>query len=379
MAGERDAGDRPTRVLQILTCDAMGGTEIMLSAMVERMDRAQVSTFVASLDAPGPIVARLRRSCVPVRSLGGRGFGIACIRLARLLRMHRFDVVNAYGFKSTFIVRFVLRLLSPETRFVSGVRGLHVTETQSVDAPKARLALWLDRRTARFVDIYDANSAGALGLLESVGVPRERLHYIPNGLDTRGWPAPARGERAIPAQVLCVARLVPRKRQADLVRASAMLQQAGVEHQLILAGWGPTLPEVERLAAELGVAESTTFTGGVAPDEVRRLLARTSVFCLASTWEGMAGSVMEAMAAGLPVVGTDVNGIADLVQDGVTGVLVPPEQPAALAAALSNLLASPELADTMGARGRRRIEKEFSLDRVVREKQALYQRLAREA
>ncbi len=366
----------PPRVLQVLTCDGVGGTEFMVATLVERAEPAAVDMDVVTLDARGPIAERLARAGVRVRCLGGSGLALAFARLARILARERYDVVNAYGFKSTAVARGLTKLLSPGTAFVSGVRGLHVSELEHLDGPKSRVVLRLERLGSPLVDVYDANSKGALELLAAQGVPRAKLHYIPNGIDADAWTREADRPAAVPT-VLCIARFVARKRHGDLVRAAAELHRGGVAFRLVLAGDGPLLEPTRALVAELGLEGQVDLPGRAERDAVRRLLAEADVFCLPSLWEGMAGSVMEAMAASLPVVGTDVNGIADLVVDGVTGRLVAPESPAAIAAALAELLVSSELRERFGQAGRRRIIEEFSVEEMVRAKQDLYRLVAR--
>jgi glycosyltransferase involved in cell wall biosynthesis len=362
----------PVRVLQVLTCDGFGGTEHMVATVVERIDRRKVAPTVVTLDGRGPVARRLAKHGVPVRSLGGDGLPRAFVRLARILRREPFDVVNAYGFKSTFVTRFLVRALAPRAVFVSGVRGLYVSELQRRDGPKARLVLGAERLTSPLVDVYDANSKGAVELLAGTGIDRRRLRYIPNGLDVEWWrPGSNRPPRSIPV-VLCVARFTPIKRHQDLLRAVSILRDRGVPLRLELIGDGPTLPEMQRLARELVASELVRFAGPRDADKVRDAMRRADVFCLASGWEGMASSVMEAMACGLPVVGTRVNGIAELVEHGRTGYLVPPEQPKLLAEALQRLLTDPAEAATLGAAGRKRIAKEFSVDSMVAAKEELF-------
>ena len=362
----------PVRVLQVLTCDGLGGTEHMVASLVERIDRRQVVPTVVTLDRPGPVAHRLAEQGVAVRSLGGGGLPRAFARLAGILRREPFEVVNAYGFKAPFVIRFLVRALARRSVFVSGVRGLHMSELERLNGPKARLVLRLERLTSGLVDVYDANSKGAVELLAKTGIDRRRLRYIPNGVDVDRWRPDSAARRNSTPVVLCVARFVPRKRHQDLLGAVAILRDRDVRLQVRLIGDGPTLPRMRRLVTELGLDEFVCFTGACDPDQVRDAMLRADVFCLTSRWEGMAGSVMEAMACGLPVVGTQVNGIAELVEHGHTGYLVPPERPDLLAAALQRLIMDPGEAATLGAAGRNRICEEFSIDRMVAAKEELY-------
>ncbi len=367
----------PVRVLQVLTCDDLGGTELMVATLLERMNRQLVTSELVTLDAPGPVAEQVRRSGVPVRSLGCSGVAVAFFRLARILRAERYDVVNVYGFKASAVIRFLVRLLSPEAILVNGVRGLHVTESERFDAPKARAVLAVETFIAPWVHVYDANSLGALELLAQRGIGRERLRYIPNGIDVAQWPLrPANENRDRVPTVVCLARFVPRKRQRDLVEAVARIQADDIMLRVVLAGDGPTLSEVRQYATELGVDELVSFPGQVDRTGVRQLLAEADVFCLSSLWEGMAGTVMEAMASGLPVVGTRVNGIADLVEHGSTGLLVPPERPDLLADALVELLMDADRRARLGSQGREKIAREFGVDRMVAAKEELYRAVA---
>src|SRR5919108_3218988 len=130
----------PVRVLQVLTCDGLGGTEHMVASLVERIDRRQVVPTVVTLDRPGPVAHRLAEQDIAVRSLGG-GLPRAFARLAGILRREPFEVVNAYGFKAPFVIRFLVRALARRSVFVSGVRGLHMSELERLNGPKARLGL----------------------------------------------------------------------------------------------------------------------------------------------------------------------------------------------------------------------------------------------
>jgi glycosyltransferase involved in cell wall biosynthesis len=368
----------PVRVLQVLTCDGLGGTEHMVAAVVERIDRRRVAPTVVTLDRRGPVAQRLTAHGIPVRSLGGDGLPRAFVRLAGILRRESFDVVNAYGFKSTFVTRFLVRALARRSVFVSGVRGLHMSELERLDSVKARLVLRLERLASGLVDVYDANSEGAVELLAETGVDRERLRYIPNGLDVEWWSPDSGRRRGSTPVVLCVARFVPRKRHQDLVEALAMLRDRRVQLRLDLIGDGPTLPAMRRLVRELALDDVVNFAGARDSDQVRETMRHTEIFCLASLWEGMAGSVMEAMACGLPVVGTRVNGIAELVDDGRTGYLVPPSRPDLLAAALERLATDPVAAATLGRAGRERIREEFSVQKMVDAKEQLFMNLVAE-
>src|SRR4051812_15331045 len=201
----------PVRVLQVLTCDAPGGTEQMVATLSERIDRSRVVCEVVTLDRPGPIARRLADAGVRVASLGNAGSGRAYVRLAAALHRRKPHVVNAYGFKATMVGRMLTRFIAPDAAFVSGVRGLHVTDVADVEGRKSRLVLAVERAFSGLVDVYDCNSRGALELLARHGIARARLTHIPNGVEVTG-DVVRRRSAADRVVIVCVARLSAIKR-----------------------------------------------------------------------------------------------------------------------------------------------------------------------
>ncbi|MGH3034596.1 MAG: glycosyltransferase [Gaiellaceae bacterium] len=196
----------------------------------------------------------------------------------------------------------------------------------------------------------------------------DRVRVVPNAVDLRRLGPP--GDRQPdPDLVVSTARLIEKKGLGDLVAACGILRERGVPVRLEVAGDGPLLAELRSAAAGVGLADA--FPGALPHEEVRTLYRRGAVFCLpcvvASTGDrdGLPTSVLEAMALGVPVVTTGVNGLPDAVIDGETGLVVPEHDPPALADALERLLTSPELAQRLAEQGRRHVERAFSLERSV--------------
>jgi glycosyltransferase involved in cell wall biosynthesis len=196
----------------------------------------------------------------------------------------------------------------------------------------------------------------------------EHVQVVPNSVDLRRLErSPER--RPEPGLVVSVARLIEKKGLSDLVEACRILDARGVAIRLEVAGDGPLLGELDASATAAGLA--ATFRGALPHEEVRTLFERASVFCLpcvvASTGDrdGLPTSVLEAMALGVPVVTTDVNGLNETVLDGLTGLTVPEHDPSALADALERLLDDPELATQLADQGRRHVERGFTLEGSV--------------
>jgi glycosyltransferase involved in cell wall biosynthesis len=360
-------------VLQVVAHDVIGGTELKVALLSERLRASGMDVHVVFLDDPGPVSALLREGGVPVTSLGGGGgLAGAAWRLLRVLRSRDWALVEAYGSKASLIARLLALATRPRPVQVSGVMGRHVTEVVELDERKGRVALGLERATARLVDAYDVINPGALEMLAGIGIGRERLHYVPNGIDLSRWSLREEVVADGPPLILCAARFVPRKRQEDLVRALALLRDRGVECRALLAGTGPTLDAVRELVAELGLSDRVELPGSIEHERLRELMDEAAVYCLPSLWEGMPASLLEAMARGVPAVTTDVDGNRELVDDGVTGLLVPPRDPERLAAALEALVTDPERAKRMAAGARRLVEERYSFDRLVERKGRLY-------
>lgn len=261
--------------------------------------------------------------------------------------------------------RVAARFVRPRQVVVHGIRELHVTEGEEVERPWTRVAIALERLGSPLVDAYIANWRGAAAFLSERGIPTGKFIVIPNGIDPSEWKGGSRRPVADMPTIVCVAHFRPPKRHGDLIGGVALLLQRGVGVRCLLVGDGLRRPEMEALARRRGVDRAVEFLGRRLPEEVRALLGSSDVFVLSSLWEGMPASVMEAMSAGLPVVGTDVPGIRDLVVEGVTGYLVPARDPAGLAARLEPLLRDPGLRMRMGEAGHARIVEEFSLDKMV--------------
>jgi glycosyltransferase involved in cell wall biosynthesis len=203
---------------------------------------------------------------------------------------------------------------------------------------------------------------------------RARFHLVENPVDSRFFavaePPPGRD------RLLCVGRVISRKGILALIEAFARIAQARPAASLVIAGELESAPQyVERCMArtgELGLTDRVRFAGGMTPEAVRMAYAGCDLVLLASEQETAPVTIAEAMAAGRAVVTTDVGGCAAMVQDGVTGRVVPPRTPAALAAATLELLASPDRLARMGLAARAAAERRFRLAAVVDATLAVY-------
>ncbi|MDP9238105.1 MAG: glycosyltransferase family 4 protein [Chloroflexota bacterium] len=200
---------------------------------------------------------------------------------------------------------------------------------------------------------------------------------IPYGVDIERFRPQPRERRERPV-VGAVSRLSPEKGFEHLLRAAALLRDRGVEMRVLLAGDGPSRAALGRCTEELELTESVEFLGEIAHEDVPSVLRRLDIFAMPSTWEGFGVSAVEASAMELPVVASNIHGIPDVVLDGETGILVPPGDPPAIAAAIERLCVDRRLRETMGQAGRAFVEREYSWSDNAALMERLYASMLRE-
>lgn len=286
--------------------------------------------------------------------------------LRRLLRTHRYDVVHVFFSLPTGALLPFLNLRG--TPVVVSLRGSdvpgydpHNRGLQVVHRFLAPLTRWIWRRADRVVALSES-----LGQLALRTLPDLRYSVVPNGVDLTLFHPPAPGKRRRPGPVRClaVARLVERKGLGDLIRAVALLERGRFELEIV--GGGADERVLRDLAAGLGVARDVHFTGALSRPEVARRYRDADLFTLPSSAESFGNVFAEALASGLPIVGTAVGGIPDLVEQGINGVLVRPGDINALAGAIRYLAEDPELRREMAQRNRAKAEASLQWAQVTR-------------
>ncbi|WP_337062287.1 glycosyltransferase [Kineococcus sp. G2] len=302
----------------------------------------------------------------------GYAAGAVSWPLTRVLREVRADVVLAhFGVEGAHALPSARRAGVP---LATVFHGFDATCGRAA-LLRARRASWVTYvrrlpRLARHGDLFLPVSGHLRERLLARGFPAERtvVHHL--GLDL--GKVPATGPAGDGRTVVHVARLVEKKGTEHLLRAVALLAARGGDVRLVCVGDGPLRGALERLAHELGIAGRVTFTGALGNPDVLAHVAAAAVLCLPSVTarsgdqEGLGQVLLEAGALGRPVVATAHGGIPSAVVDGVTGLLVPEADPAALAAALARLLDDPELARRTGEAARRHVERSFDAARQTR-------------
>jgi colanic acid/amylovoran biosynthesis glycosyltransferase len=212
-------------------------------------------------------------------------------------------------------------------------------------------------RAAGAAALVTVSEANARYIEQTFGVPRTKLQVIPCGIDLEQF-VPGSRELGL---IVVVARLNPVKRLDVMLTACAALRDRGVNFRCVVLGDGPCRDELAEQLRSLRLKDSVDLLGATEQSDVAAWLSRASIAALSSEREGMPVCLMEAAAAGVPVVAPRVGGIPELVEHGVTGLLVPPDDPVALADALAELLRDHQCARRMGEAARRRAEERFSV------------------
>jgi glycosyltransferase involved in cell wall biosynthesis len=344
----------------------LGGAEKLLVEFARHADRRRFDLQFVALASDGIIGQQLRAAGCAARALNAAD-GLRpelVVVLARLFRQHRFDIVHTHLDRPHIYGTVAARL--------AGIPCVvHTRHGQSDDltARQRRLVELLARMTDRFVCV--SRDAARL-TARSRGIPAARVCTIWNGIDLTQFSttaAPANGP------VVTVARLIPTKGLDVLLRAVALAAAQDRTLQLEIAGDGPLGDSLRSLTTELGISERVRFLGAVG--STAQLLGRAGMFVLASRGEGISLALLEAQARGVPVVATHVGGNPEVIAHGETGLLVPPDDPPALARAILRLRADAVLAARLGAAGRRRVETDFDVRAMVGRYQDLYDALLR--
>lgn len=363
-------------VMQVVLTLAPGGTERLTIDLAQRLsDRFRM--VVCCLDEAGEWAGELEAVDVPVVSLLRRpGFRPSLgRRIARIAANHDVSVLHCHHYSS-----FVYGALA--TLWNRRLRVLYTEHGRLSDAPPRLKRRAANQLLGRLTSPMFAVSAALRDHMLAEGLPASRVGVIHNGIDV--GPAPGADERrqarralGVGDQVMLVgtaARLDLVKDLASLIAAIADARAGNDVVQLMIVGDGQERAALEAAARARGVERVVHFLGY--RQDVRALLPAFDIYANSSISEGVSLTILEAMAARLPVVATRVGGTPEVVVDGATGVLVPPRSVSAMASALLALAASPERRHALGDAGRARVEAAFTIERMVSDYAREYTRLA---
>jgi sugar transferase (PEP-CTERM/EpsH1 system associated) len=337
--------------------------------LVNGLDPASVRCSICSTTPAGD----LRRSVaprVPVYELRRReGNDVRLLwDLCRLFRRERPDVVHTHAW-GTLLEGLVAARMARVPVIVHGEHG-----TLQLKAHQRVLQRWGWGSVDRLLSV---SSRLAERIVETTGFSLARITTIRNGVDLTRFSGDNRvqarqslGISAGSVTIATLGRLVEVKDHVTLLEALAIVRRQGHECLALIAGDGPLRQALTERAAALDLDGTVRFLGHRADAEA--VLAAADVFVLSSRSEGLSNTILEAMASGLPVVATRVGGADEMVEDGATGMLVPPGNPEALAAAIAALIGDADLRRRLGRAARARAERDFSLEGMLRGYETLY-------
>jgi glycosyltransferase involved in cell wall biosynthesis len=370
------------RLLNVVPTLLCGGTETQFMTLARSLDADRFDVRFACLRQWGPFVDELSQRGIPLREYPVTTFlGLNAVkqqaRFARDVRRDGIDIVHTYSFYGNVFAVPPGRVAAPVVVASIRDRGLYLTPMQ----------MRVQRYACRLADRVLVNADAVKSWLVNDGFSPSRITVIPNGIDmsrfiSRADPIALRRSLGIADHtrlVVVVSRLHRLKGIEDFLDAAAVVAARHADVRFLVVGEPSPVGNREYLdalssrAARLGIADRVIFTG--LRDDVPALLSAADVSVMPSLNEALSNVLLESMAAGAPVVATDVGGTAEALQHEHSGLLIPPKNPAAMAAAINRLLANPPLACELGARARQVIVERFSLNRMVADTAAVYEDL----
>jgi len=376
----------PIKVLKFVAAFGWGGTERQFVNLGLGLERSRFEVHFGCLRRFGMMLDELESSGVPVTDYGVSSFRspraiAAQFRLARDIRRSGIDIVHAYGFSANAFAIPAAKLAG--AKVVASIRDMGVY----LSPAKLRAQRWI----CKLADRVLVNAEAIKAWLVAAGYDGDRITVIPNGIDVSRFEAPPshrlRSDLGLTADAPLVAvlgRISGRKGLEDFIAAASIVVSRFPSARFLIIG-EPSFSsrgqqihvdetytnELKALAERHGVKDRVIFTGF--RSDVARILQELTVSVLPSLSEGLSNTLLESMAAGVPVVATRVGGTAEVIRDSENGLLVPPSDPEALAESISRLLHAPEFAARLAAAGRQRIIDRYSMARLIEDTSRFYE------
>lgn len=364
---------KPIRVAFCITELDPGGAERALTQLVCGLDRTEWEPHVICLGPRGAFADVLESAGVPAICLNARGtFSVPRVlwQLTGELRRLRPALLQTFLFHANILGRIAARLAGVKVV----VSGLRVAEHRSAWYGR------IDRWTNSLVNVNVCVSHGVATFSENeVGLRRSKLVVIPNAVDVDRFASATPADLTsfgIPSGsrvLISIGRLEHQKGIDVLIEAIPKIDSLPGDVHFLIVGNGPDAKRLQDQAAELGLNRCVHFANR--RDDVPQLLASSTALILPSRWEGMPNVVLEAMAAGKPVIASRVEGVDELVREGITGRTVSPENPESLAAQIGCLLENKSFVDTAGSHAQQLVKERFTTQEMISSYTNLYAKL----
>jgi glycosyltransferase involved in cell wall biosynthesis len=363
------------RILIVNSTLHVGGAEQVAANLAERLDPEQFQVAVCYLKENGVVGEAMVREGVELVALPGSRSGerdyLTSLKLRRLIQQRSVDLIHTHDVHG-LVDGSVCRLTMPRLRLV---HTFHYGNYPNREPRRRRIERLLWRVPDAAVAVGQAQCDA---IRQTYGIAPGRLEVIRNGVDPHALPFDdglmhrLREERR--PVIGSISTMIEQKGIPVMLDALAVLKRRGHDFLAVLVGEGAMRADMEEKAKALGLGDNVWFTGRI-NEAATRALPRFDIFVQSSLWEAMSIVVLEAMAAARPMVVTAVGENPHVVRDRESGMLVPPGDPASLADALDELLARPELRDSLGQRARAEYETHYTVEHMTRGYERLYRRL----
>ena len=365
----------PRRVALFINTLTRGGTERNVTELCKHMNKERYQPEVWTLIGGGENEQVVRTAGVKVKCLNRRHTRSPAFALSAARSIATSDADLFHVFLPSIMI------------YVGLARMLFRARQPIVysEATSTILSPWQHPVRSRIIRSqcsgYAANSDASRAFLAGYGIPLETIQLIPNGHDIGRFHKPfdrsavraAIGVRSDERLAIFVGRLVDTKRVCDLIEATRLLRTAGSRLRVALIGDGPERPDLEAQVLRAGLSDIVQFMG--MRHDVPELLRSADMFVFPSETEGLSNAVIEAALAGLPIVGCDIGGVRDVVEDGRQSLLVAPRDVRGFAAAMQRYLDDPGLARCHGEAARRRAEEAYAIENTLERLYSLYEQV----
>jgi glycosyltransferase involved in cell wall biosynthesis len=365
---------KPKKILQIINNLDIGGAEQLLVSTLSRFDKTRYRITVCCLEKTGPLEVTLRQQGFQVESFNIRSpfAPVGLFKLYRYIKKEKFSLVHTHLFKSDFLGGLTAR--------IAGV-PIWISTKHDEGTWMNPLVRFIDRKLSLIIDVIIADSHAVKSEAHKRGIPLSQIVVIhPSTIDRNDCTEQnirtddiKRELNLTPYHHLVgmVGRLHPVKGHDFFLASAKRVLQELPDTMFLVIGRGPLRTHLHNLSQELGLMDRILFIDY--HKNLFEILGILDVVVLSSLSEGFPMVVLEAMAMGKPVVATDVGGVSEALEHGVTGILVPPQDSVALAEGILGILKDPKKINSMGQRGKERLLNAFTVNHMVNEIESIYQ------
>ncbi len=354
----------------------VGGIETLILEICRRIDRQKYQPFVCSFYENGRLAAEFQKMDIPVLTVPkvkeSIDWGLP-FRLAKVFKERKIDIVHTHN-PSVWLYGGIAAK-------IAGIPLIHTAHTPS----DYKVERWgkIERMLSWFTDqVTSVSISVGEFMIQGEGVSRDKVQVIHNGVKSEDFDvtvdkAQKRAELGLGMSdfaFINVARFFPNKDHSTLLKAFAIVAKKLPEARLLLCGEGMLKEDLLKETAALGLNDKVKFMGN--RRDIAYIHKAIDVFVLSSTKEGLPIVLLEAMAAGVPIVTTDVDGNPEAVAHNETGLVVPSRNPEALAQAMLDMQADPARARSMGEKGKKRVKELFTFEKMVNAYYAIYDRIS---